>query len=87
MSNKKDRSHAVVPKYLGGQLVEDNKAELTLPLHAFHHLLIQENTKGNDKEANRWAVGAVVRRMDKEDLDEFNRLVDLHERDRRKWYN
>lgn len=79
-----EKSHAIVPKYRGGHLIPDNKAELPLPLHAFHHLLIEESCgAGRDKEANRWSVSAIVRRMKPSELEEFNNLVDLHERDRR----
>jgi len=83
--DRKDRAHAVVPKYRAGKLVVDNEAELTLPLHAFAHLIAKESltTRGVDQNVNRWAVGAIVRRMTPAELNEFNRLVSIHETDRR----
>jgi hypothetical protein len=80
---KIDRSHAIIPKYRHGRLEGENRADLTLDLHAFHHLLTAESCTGNDKEANSWAVRAIVRRMEPQTLERFNKLVDLHEKDRR----
>lgn len=80
-----DTTHAVIPAYRGGKLTPDNTAELPKSIHAFHHLLIEESCgAGRDKEANRWSVSAIVRRMKPSELEEFNNLVDLHERDRRR---
>jgi hypothetical protein len=80
-----DTSHAIIPSYRGGKLIEDNIAELPKPLHAFQHLLVEESLgKGRDKEANRGAVSLIVQRMSPEQLKEFNNLVALHEVNRRK---
>lgn len=80
-----ETAHAVIPKYRGGKLSPENRAELSRPLHAFHHLLIEESLpKGRDHEANRSAVSLIVQRMTPNELAEFNKLVADHETDRRK---
>lgn len=82
-----ERAHAIIPKYRGGHLIPDNRADLSRPLHAFHHLLIEEATPaGRDKEANQWAKIAIISRMRKYEgeMEEYRKLETLHEIDRRK---
>lgn len=79
MAERTEKSHAIIPKYRQGQLIPDNKAELSLPLHAFHHLLVAESvTSRRDIEANYWAVRAIVKRMTPEEEKEYLRLAALH---------
>jgi len=61
MFGRTEKAHAVIPKYKNGQLIPDNRADISLPLHAFQHLLTEESLgSSNDKEAHRWSVGAVT---------------------------
>lgn len=75
----------IIPKYRGGTNDESNVVPgLPVPLHAFQHLLVKESLpKGHDQDANSWAVSKLVQSMNNEERAEFNRLLALHEKDRR----
>ena len=74
-----------IPKYRNGTLDSSNIIPDTpLPLHALQHKLIADSlSEGNDKDANLWAVKKIKERMSFEELNEYFRLKELDERNKR----
>lgn len=81
---RQEKCHQI-PKYLGGTTDPSNIVEAPLPLHAFQHKLIADSLpEGNDKDANLWAVKKIVQRMSFEEVNEYFRLKEIDERDKKK---
>jgi hypothetical protein len=69
--------HHIEPHYRGGNGEITNMYPLTRPEHALAHYLeakLADNRE--DRNANNWAVRKIVKRMEKEELKEFNHMLE-----------
>jgi len=79
-----ERAHNV-PKYKGGTMDDSNVTpDVPLEWHALQHKLIADSlSDGDDKNANLWSVNAIKKRMNFEELNEYFRLKELDERNKK----
>lgn len=74
MKNERVERHHVEPLYRHPK--NTSIVEVTLPEHAYLHWLeATDACRPVDAKANFWAVSAIVRRMQPDELTEFNQMI------------